>query len=106
MSIISRRLLVVNVLKSRGGGESIQNPFFSKNGISYSGEYVGAPMLDANSHVFTYTDNYSDGNSLPIAAFPSPAKRHFGGRAIAIPASPPFEEAASMPFARRARSWI
>lgn len=59
------------VVMTRAGAvvRSIQNPFFSKNGISYSGEYVGAPMLDANGHVFTYTDNYSDGNSLPIAAF-------------------------------------
>jgi hypothetical protein len=49
--------------------ESIQNPFFSQNFISYFGEYDGAPMLDGNGHIFTYTDNYLIGKSLPIAAF-------------------------------------
>jgi len=49
--------------------EAIQNPFFSQNGLSYSGEYDGAPMLDGNGRIFTYTDNYKIGDSLPIAAF-------------------------------------
>lgn len=47
----------------------IENPFFTKNGLSYFGEYVGAPMLDANGHIFTFTDNRSRGQALPIAAF-------------------------------------
>lgn len=47
----------------------IQNPFFSRNGISYFGEYDGAPMLDGSGHIFTFTDNYTKGDALPIAAF-------------------------------------
>lgn len=49
--------------------QSIQNPFFSQNYISYFGEYDGAPMLDGNGHVFTYADNYMFGKSLPIIGF-------------------------------------
>lgn len=55
--------------------KAIQNPFFSKNGLSYSGEYVGAPILDGNGRIFTFTDNYSRGNSLPIAAFSYDSER-------------------------------
>lgn len=49
--------------------QSIQNPFFSQNFISYFGEYDGAPMLDGNGHIFTYADNYMFGKSLPIIGF-------------------------------------
>ncbi|MGN6374292.1 MAG: outer membrane protein assembly factor BamB family protein, partial [Sphingomonas sp.] len=49
--------------------EAIKNPFFSGNGTSYFGDYDGAPILDGNGHIFTFTDNYKVGDSLPIAAF-------------------------------------
>jgi hypothetical protein len=49
--------------------EAMKNPFFSQNGTSYFGEYDGAPMLDGNGRIFTFTDNYKTGDSLPIAAF-------------------------------------
>ena len=49
--------------------QAITNPFFSNNGISYFGEYQGAPMLDGAGHVFTFTDNRRSDQSLPIAAF-------------------------------------
>jgi hypothetical protein len=56
--------------------KSITNQFFSKNGLSYFGEYDGAPILDGNGHIFTFTDNYVDdstyplnGTALPIAGF-------------------------------------
>jgi outer membrane protein assembly factor BamB len=61
--------LVVLHRKDGSLAEAIQNPFFSQNGISYFGEYDGAPMLDGNDHIFTFTDNYKTGDSLPIAAF-------------------------------------
>lgn len=47
----------------------IQNPFFTKTGLSYSGEYASAPILDKNGHIFVFTDNYATGDALPIAAF-------------------------------------
>lgn len=49
--------------------EAIQNPFFTQNGTSYFGEYDSGPMLDGEGHIFTFTDNYKIGDSLPIAAF-------------------------------------
>ncbi|MGN6620107.1 MAG: outer membrane protein assembly factor BamB family protein [Sphingomonas sp.] len=49
--------------------QSIQNPLFSHNGLSYSGDYDGAPILDGAGRIFTYTDNFQIGDSLPIAAF-------------------------------------
>ncbi|MGV3511579.1 MAG: PQQ-binding-like beta-propeller repeat protein [Novosphingobium sp.] len=49
--------------------KSIENPFFSQRGLSYSGEYVGAPMLDGSGRIFTFSDNYSEGKALPIAAY-------------------------------------
>ena len=60
-------LLVLN--RDGSVAKFIQNPFFSKNGLSYFGEYVGAPMLDANGHIFTFSDNRSSGQALPLVAF-------------------------------------
>ncbi|MBB3349572.1 PQQ-binding-like beta-propeller repeat protein [Sphingomonas sp. BK069] len=48
--------------------QAIRNPFFTKTGISYSGGYIGAPMLD-DGRIVTFTDNYSIGDALPLAAF-------------------------------------
>ena len=61
----------LNVLARRDGAlvQSIQNPFFSKNGLSYYGAYIGAPVLDGNGRIFTFSDNYSGEEALPIAAF-------------------------------------
>ncbi|QXT37903.1 PQQ-binding-like beta-propeller repeat protein [Sphingomonas sanguinis] len=49
--------------------KSIQNPFFTKSFLSYSGSYVGGPMLDGMGRIFVFTDNYDPSKSLPIAAF-------------------------------------
>jgi len=58
------------VLKRNGAlARFIQNPFFTRNFISYSGEYVGGPMLDSAGHIFVFTDNRQRGDALPIAAF-------------------------------------
>lgn len=48
--------------------QAIRNPFFTRTGISYSGSYVGAPMLD-EGRIVTFTDNYGVGDALPLAAF-------------------------------------
>jgi hypothetical protein len=79
------------VALKRGGSlaKFIQNPFFSKNGISYFGKYVGAPMLDGNGRIFTFTDNRSIGQALPIAAFRSSTTSRCGERALVTRASPP-----------------
>ena len=61
----------VLVVLNRGDGtlaQAIRNPFFTRNGISYSGGYVGAPML-ADGRIVTFTDNYNIGDALPLAAF-------------------------------------
>ncbi len=47
----------------------IQNPFFTRNFLSYFGEYVGAPMLDSEGRIYVFTDNRQRGDALPIAAF-------------------------------------
>lgn len=59
------------LILSRSGKvlQAIENPFFTKNFISYSGEYVGAPMLDGAGHIFTFSENYSAGQALPIVSF-------------------------------------
>lgn len=56
---------------SRAGAvvKVIANPFFTKNGLSYYGQYQSAPILDGNGRIFTFTDNYQAGDALPIAAF-------------------------------------
>ncbi|WP_193378580.1 outer membrane protein assembly factor BamB family protein [Sphingomonas sp. Mn802worker] len=55
--------------------KSIQNSFFTQNGLSYFGEYDGAPILDGKGRIFTFTDNYSIGKALPIAAFSYDSER-------------------------------
>ena len=59
------------IIAKRDGGfaRAIANPFFSNTGISYFGEYVGAPMLDGKGHIFVFADNRSAGQSRPIVAF-------------------------------------
>jgi hypothetical protein len=58
------------VLKRDGSlAKFIQNPFFTRNFISYYGEYVGAPMLDSAGRIYVFTDNRQRGDALPIAAF-------------------------------------
>lgn len=48
---------------------AIDNPFFSRAGVSYFGTYVGAPMLDGTGRVFTFSDNRGGGQALPLVAF-------------------------------------
>jgi hypothetical protein len=47
----------------------ISNPFFSSAGLSYFGFYYGAPILDGAGHVFTFSDNRSLNQPLPLVAF-------------------------------------
>lgn len=55
--------------------KALENQFFSKNGLSYFGGYQGAPVLDGNGRIFTFIDNYSYSQSLPLAAFSLTADR-------------------------------
>jgi outer membrane protein assembly factor BamB len=47
----------------------IDNPFFSSEGVSYLGQYFGAPILDGTGRVFTFLDNKSRFGSVPLMAF-------------------------------------
>ena len=47
----------------------IRNPYFSLFGLSYSGDYRGAPIIAPTGRIITFTDNRGARVPLPLMAF-------------------------------------
>ena len=57
------------VILSRETGvetKRIPNPFFSSFNLSYYGSYSGAPILDGEGRIFTFTDNRGENQPAPL----------------------------------------
>lgn len=61
-------LIVLNRL-SGALVSKIADPFFSREGLSYSGTYAGAPVLDGAGRIFTFSDNRYQNQPAPLIAF-------------------------------------
>ena len=47
----------------------LENPHFTKFGLSYYGYYEGGPLLDGAGRIVTFTDNRGTATPLPLVAF-------------------------------------